>query len=118
MKTVVVGASENTQRYANMATRMLQEYDHEVVPVGLKEGHINGTDIVTSDVKPDNVHTVSLYVGPRNQPHWQEYILGLKPERIIFNPGTENPEMEEAARQAGIETVHGCTLVMLRSKTF
>ena len=118
MKTVVIGASENTQRYADMATRMLQEYKHEVVPVGLKEGSINGTSILTDEAEITDVHTVSLYVGPKNQPHWKEYILNLKPERIIFNPGTENPEMEKAARQAGIKTVHGCTLVMLRSATF
>lgn len=112
-KTVVIGASDNPARYANMAVRKLKSYGHEVIAVGLKDGMI-GEVPVTKERKPiADVDTVTLYVGPQHQPYWYEYILSLKPKRIIFNPGTENSEFEKMARDKGIETPEACTLVML-----
>lgn len=119
-KTVVVGASTNPARYAYMAANMLKEYGHEVVPVGIKKGEVAGENILQlkDDPSIEGVDTVSLYVGPQNQEAWYDFILGLNPSRIIFNPGTENMAFEKKATAAGIEVVEGCTLVMLRSKQF
>ena len=112
-KTVVLGASENTSRYSNMAVRSLVKHGEEVVPVGLKEGEINGIKILKGNPPVENVDTITMYVGPRNQPAWYDYIFSLKPKRIIFNPGAENEELEKMAEEKGIEVVEACTLVML-----
>lgn len=111
--TVVIGASPNHDRYSYKATVSLQSHGYKVYPVGLREGKINSLDIITNKPKLENIDTVTLYVGPQNQPAWQEYILSLKPRRIIFNPGTENPAFEKVANSKGIECVEACTLVML-----
>ncbi|MCW3070492.1 MAG: CoA-binding protein [Bacteroidetes bacterium] len=112
-KTVVIGASENPDRYAYKATIALQNHQHQVVPVGLKEGQINGIKILKDKPPVEDVDTVTLYVGPQNQPAWYDYILSLKPKRVIFNPGTENDEFEEQLKKNNIEPVEACTLVML-----
>lgn len=112
-KTLVLGATDNPDRYAYIAIKKLQKYNHEVVPVGIKEGEVGGLKILkgTPDVK--DVDTVTLYVGTRNLHNYFDYIIGLKPKRIIFNPGTEHPVLEKLAEKNGIETIQGCTLVML-----
>lgn len=111
--TVVIGASNNPERYAYKATKLLSEHDHTVYPVGLREGKINGIDIITQKQVFENVDTVTLYVGPANQPAWYDYILSLNPKRIIFNPGTENPELVKLASEKNIECTEACTLVLL-----
>jgi predicted CoA-binding protein len=119
-KTIVIGASNNPARYAYMAANMLTDYEHEMVPVGIKKGAVAGEQILDLRELPqvEEVDTVTLYLGPHNQPEWYDYILGLNPKRIIFNPGTENTELTKMAGSKGIETVYGCTLVMLRSGTY
>lgn len=119
-KTVVVGATPNTGRYAYLAAGMLTEYKHEVVPLGIKKGVIFGEEILDIRTKPkiQNVDTVTLYIGPPRQPEWYDYLLGLRPKRIIFNPGTENEEFEKLAEENGIEVTEACTLVLLRSNQF
>ncbi len=112
-KTVVIGASDNPERYSNLAARRLQKYGHEVIAVGLKDGKIGDIPMTKERKFIPDVDTVTLYVGPQHQPDWYEYILSLKPKRIIFNPGTENPEFERMANEKGIETPMACTLVML-----
>jgi len=112
-KTVVIGASDNPERYAYKATRSLQIHKHEVIPLGLRTGEINGLKIITDKPAIENVDTVTLYVAPHNQEVWQEYILSLKPKRVIFNPGTENADFEKLLNQKGIEPVEACTLVLL-----
>lgn len=112
-KTVVIGASENPDRYAYKATVSLQKNGFEAVPIGLQEGKINNVDILKGKPMIEDVETVTLYVGPKNQPEWYDYIISLKPQRVIFNPGTENPEFEEMLRKNNIEPVVACTLVML-----
>ncbi|HTF02756.1 MAG TPA: CoA-binding protein [Bacteroidia bacterium] len=111
--TVVIGASENPSRYANMAVRSLKMHGEEVAAVGLKDGEIYGVKIHGDKPHFDAVETITLYVGPQNQPAWYDYILSLKPRRIILNPGTENSELEDLCRKNGIEVVEACTLVML-----
>jgi len=112
-KTVVLGASDNPSRYAYLAANKLKRFGHLVVPVGIRKGQVAGEEIITEKKPIADVDTVTLYVGTNNLPGWYDYILSLKPKRIIFNPGTENSELESKARAADIETIYGCTLVML-----
>ncbi|MCW3073252.1 MAG: CoA-binding protein [Flaviaesturariibacter sp.] len=112
-KTVVLGASENPSRYSYLAIRKLTAHQHPVVAVGRKKGNVAGIDISTDQVAAEDVDTITLYLNPTNQQPYYDYILGLKPRRIIFNPGTENEELIERAEAAGIEPVIACTLVML-----
>lgn len=111
--TVVIGASPNPDRYSYRATISLKNHGHTVYPVGLRNGNIDGLDIITDRPLIQNVDTVTMYVGPQNQAVWQDYILGMEPKRIIFNPGAENDVLADAARKKGIEVVEACTLVML-----
>lgn len=119
-KTLVVGATANTGRYAFLAAHMLNEYGHEFVPIGIKKETVLGKEILNLRGKPaiEGIDTITLYIGPQHQPEWYEYLLSLKPRRIIFNPGTENETFEKMAEDKGVEAVEGCTLVMLRSNQF
>jgi uncharacterized protein len=112
-KTAVIGASPNPHRYSYLAVQSLKKHGHEVVPIGIHAGETDGEIILINKPDVKDVDTVTLYVGPRNQPYWIDYILSLNPKRIIFNPGTENPELINKATEKGIECVIACTLVML-----
>lgn len=117
-KTVVIGASVNPDRYSYKATIALQRHHHEVIPVGIKEGQINGIEIIKGKPVVMDVDTVTLYVGPKNQEEWIEYVLSLKPKRVIFNPGTENEVFEQILRKNNIEPIEACTLVMLSIENY
>jgi uncharacterized protein len=117
-KTVVIGASDNENRYSNMATKRLLSHGHEVFPIGIRKGKINDLEIITEKPMLKDIDTVTMYVGTQNQDSWIDYIISLNPKRIIFNPGTENDDFENLANTKGIETVEGCTLVMLSVGTF
>ena len=99
---------------------MLAEYDYDTVLLGIQRGEIDGNKILNIREKPmiKDIDTVTLYIGPHRQPEWYDYLLSLKPKRIIFNPGTENEEFEDLAREHGVEVLHACTLVMLRSRQY
>jgi len=112
-KTVVLGASTNPSRYSFLATQKLNQYGHEVVPVGIKKGAIEGIKILNDNPDVEGVDTITLYLNPKRQEQYYNYILGLNPKRIIFNPGTENPELINLAKEKGIEITIACTLVML-----
>lgn len=114
-RTVVVGATDNPGRYAYIAANLLKDKGHEIVLLGIKKGMVAGQEILDIRQKPDPgpVHTLTLYIGPQRQPEWYDYLVNLKPQRIIFNPGTENTEFEALAHQNGIETHRYCTLVLL-----
>lgn len=112
-KTLVLGASDNPARYSFRAVHMLKNHGHEVLPVGIRKGEVAGMNIHTDRPQATDIDTVTLYVGPQNQPAWYDYILDLKPRRILFNPGTENPEFERMAHERGIQTEEACTLVLL-----
>ena len=116
---VVVGASTNEERYSNKAMKMLAEHGHNPIPVAPKEETILGRKVFArvSEVT-DKVDTVTLYVGPQRQEGLFEQILALKPRRVIFNPGTENPAEYAQLRAAGIEPIEACTLVLLRTNQF
>ncbi len=112
-KTLVLGASTNPVRYSNAAVRRLAHGGFEVVPVGIEEGEISGVPIQQGQPALDDIHTITLYLNPYRQEEYYGYILSLKPERIIFNPGTENPELMKLARDNGIEVEIACTLTLL-----
>ncbi len=111
--TLVLGASDNPARYSNLAINKLRRFNHPVVAIGRKTGKVADTDVETITRKIDNLDTVTLYLNPSNQKQYYQYIMDLKPKRIIFNPGTENEELAQMAREKGIEPVEACTLVML-----
>lgn len=112
-KTLVLGASENINRYSNKAVRSLQAHGYEVVAVGRRKGAINDTQIITDAPDLNDIHTVTLYLNPENQKAYYNYIVKLKPKRVIFNPGTENEELERKVAMTGVNTLEACTLVML-----
>jgi uncharacterized protein len=116
--TLVLGATERMDRYANLAVRKLRQYGHDVIAVGLRKGMIEDTPIHTSIPEGMPVDTVTLYMNPFNQEAWLQQLLELRPRRIIFNPGTENLGFASQAEDLGIEPVTGCTLVMLSAGTY
>lgn len=120
-KTLVLGASTNPSRYSYLASNRLVNAGHEIVPVGIKKGPVAGKEIINdiSSLSLDgDIDTITLYLGPQRQKEYYDFILSLKPKRIIFNPGTENHELSKLAREAEIETLNACTLVMLASGTY
>jgi predicted CoA-binding protein len=114
-KTVVIGASPNPERFSYKAVQLLNSYKHPVVAVGIRDGQIAGIEIQQGHPEIRAVHTVTLYIGAKRQPEYYNYLFDLKPKRIIFNPGTENPDLYSKAKGRGIEVVENCTLVMLNS---
>jgi predicted CoA-binding protein len=111
--TAIIGASPKSDRYSYMATSRLKQHGHSVFPIGIHKGEIAGEVISTERPQLKDIHTVTLYVNPLNQAGWIDYILSLNPKRIIFNPGTENPEFQKKATEQGIECLEACTLVLL-----
>ena len=118
MKTLVIGATENPGRYANRAAQSLLRHGHDIALIGLKPGQIDGQPIQTGLPTLTGIDTVTLYVGARNQTGYVDYLKTLKPRRVIFNPGAENPDLAQQLEQAGIEPIEACTLVMLSIGTY
>jgi len=112
-KTLVLGASGNPARYSYLAMHRLRQQGHEVVAIGKRKTTVAGVPVETEGQAWKDVDTVTLYLNPANQESWYDYILTLKPNRIIFNPGAENPELAMLAAEQDIETLEACTLVML-----
>ncbi|WP_428662417.1 CoA-binding protein [Runella sp.] len=112
-KTLILGASGNPARYSFLAANRLVQHGHPIVMLGLKEGQVAGNQILTGKPGVKDIDTVTLYIGPQHQPEWYDYILALQPKRVIFNPGTENPEFEQLLNNNGIEAEEACTLVLL-----
>ena len=117
-KTLVIGASEDTTRYANLALRRLLSHGHDVVAIGSHAGKVQDVEINTEKQLFKDIDTVTLYLRPEKQKEYYKYLAELKPKRVIFNPGTENPELETLLSQKGIEPVEACTLVMLSTGQF
>ena len=116
--TLVVGASEKSMRYSNMAVKLLTDFEHSVYAYGLRKGMINDVEINTEWPKTENFNTITMYIGPQNQTVYYDKIIALNPQRVIFNPGTENDELAEKLREKGVEVVENCTLVMLNTGVF
>ena len=117
-KTLVLGASPNPSRYAYTAVRRLKENGHEVIPLGIRQGEIDGIKIQTGQPELKDLHTVSVYLNPARQKEYYDYLLKLRPKRIIFNPGAENPDLMQLAKKEGIEVLTACTLVLLSIGNF
>jgi len=112
-KTLVLGASDNPSRYSYLAIQRLRSHGHPVVAIGRRYTKVVDVNI-TKDKEPTaDIDTVTLYMNPRHQQEYYDYILSLKPKRIIFNPGTENDELVKLAREKNISTMEACTLVLL-----
>jgi uncharacterized protein len=118
MKTLVIGASTNPERYSFKATVSLLRHGFAAVPLGVQQGEIMGLPILNGQPKLADIDTVTLYLNPQRQQDYYAYIIGLNPRRIIFNPGTENPEFELLAQAQGIQTERACTLVLLSMGTY
>lgn len=114
-KTLVIGASSKPGRVSKEAVLKLREAGHEVIAIGAQAGRIGEISIQTGHPlnNVDDLHTVTLYLNPERQIEYYDYLISLKPKRIIFNPGTENAILEELARKNNIETEQACTLVLL-----
>ncbi|RZJ70954.1 CoA-binding protein [Flavobacterium sp.] len=117
-KTLVLGASDNPMRYSYLAINSLVRRGHPVVAIGLKETEVAGVKVLTTPAPFADVDTITLYLNPMRQEQYYDYILSLKPDRVIFNPGTENPELYKLLKQNNIEIEIACTLVMLSTSQF
>ncbi len=115
---MVLGASENKERYSNMAVRRLAGQGYQVIPVGLNPGTIGELDIHLSDENFAEVDTLSIYINASNQTFLPAFVEKLHPRRLIFNPGAENPVLQTRFEKAGIEVLEACTLVLLSTGQF
>jgi predicted CoA-binding protein len=117
-KTLVLGASPNPIRFSHKAVKSLLRHEQEVVAVGFREGLIVDEEILVGMPHIEDVHTVSIYIGSSRQADYYDYIISLKPKRVIFNPGTVNPEFMGRLKQAGIEPIAECMLVLLSEEGY
>ena len=117
-KTLVLGASLNPSRYSNLAINRLVAYNHPVEAIGLKKGVVAGVEIVTENVPFENIDTITLYLNPQRQQPFYDYIVSLQPKRVIFNPGTENPELYSILKKNNIKAEIACTLVLFGTNQY
>jgi predicted CoA-binding protein len=117
-KTLVLGASDNPSRYSYLALHRLRNLGHPVVAIGKRTGMVGDVPIEKEKKEWDNVHTVTLYLNPTHQKQYYDYIVSLKPKRIIFNPGAENDELFAIAKKNGISPIEACTLVLLSTNQY
>ena len=110
-KTLVIGASPKPERYSNKAIKKLLDYGHQVYSIGLREDVVNGVKIETGLAEFKEIDTVTMYIGKQRQNGYLDYILKLKPQRVIFNPGSENPEFVDILESNETEVIEHCTLV-------
>jgi predicted CoA-binding protein len=118
MKTLVLGASLKPNRYSNYAIQRLMAHDYEVVAIGLKEGIVDGVTIDIELKAYKDIDTVTLYLNAKRQQEYYDYIIGLKPKRVIFNPGTENPEFFQLLKENNMDFEIACTLVLLSTNQY
>lgn len=116
--TLVMGASTNPSRYSNMAIKKLRNAQVDVKAFGLKKGEVVDVSIDTEPIDYDSIDTVTLYLAAKNQPEYYNYIIGLQPRRVIFNPGTENPDFYKILKANDIESEVACTLVLLGTNQY
>jgi len=117
-KTLVIGASLKTDRYSNMAVVKLLDNNHDVLAYGFQDGSINGVKIDTAMLEYEGVDTVTMYLSPKRQKAYYDYIISQSPNRVIFNPGTENPELYKLLEDNNIEVEVACTLVLLSTNQY
>ena len=119
MNVAVLGASDNPSRYSYKAVNMLKEYDHTVFPIHPSIDEIEGLTVFPEFSRiTQPVDTVTVYLSRRNSESIADALLALAPRRVIFNPGAENADLAEQLRNAGVEVIEACTLVMLKTGQF
>ena len=112
-KTLILGASANPSRYSYLALERLRRAGYPVVGIGKKKVNVGDVSIDTEKADFEDIDTVTVYLNPQHQKEYYSYLLQLKPQRVIFNPGAENPELADILRKSGILPVEACTLVLL-----
>ena len=112
-RTLILGATSNPSRYAYLAAQKLRTYGHPILLLGRRKGTALGEEIHLDKQDWKDVDTVTLYINPSHQPEYYDYIISLNPKRVIFNPGTENHDLEKMLDLHNIEPVEACTLVLL-----
>ncbi len=117
-KTLVLGASIQPDKYSYKAISMLAERGHSVIAIGQKAGEVAGIKIYTKAIPLKNIDTVTLYLNPQRQRDYYNYIIDSKPKRVVFNPGTENPEFYQLLEQNSIKYEVACTLVLLATNQY
>ena len=117
-KTLVLGASDNPSRYSYLAVNRLRSHGHPVVAIGKKNTLVADVPIEMEKKQWDNIDTITLYLNPAHQREYYDYILSLKPRRLIFNPGAENDELAGLAANNGIKPIEACTLVLLSTNQY
>lgn len=117
-KTLVLGASLKPNRYSNLAIKRLVEKGYKVVAVGLRAGEVDGVKIEIGKPLFEEIDTITLYINPKRQLAYYDYILSLHPKRVIFNPGTENEEFIELLEKNSIKAEVACTLVLLSTNQY
>jgi|SRR6218665_275854 len=117
-KTLVLGATTKTDRYAYRAVNSLVDKGHSVIAIGQNQGEVAGVKIYTKQIPLANIDTVTLYLNPKNQRDYYNYIIEAQPKRVVFNPGTENPELYQLLKANGIEVEVACTLVLLATNQY
>jgi predicted CoA-binding protein len=117
-KTLVIGASDNPERYSFLAVNRLRQHNYPVVAIGRKNTTVADVNIETEKKDYPDIDTVTLYINPKNQKEYYDYILSIHPKRIIFNPGAENEELFDLAKASGIKPLEACTLVLLSTNQF
>lgn len=117
-KTLVIGASDNPERYSWLAVNRLRDKGHPVIAIGRKKVRVADVEVDTVQKELAGIDTVTLYLSPAHQKEYYDYIISLHPKRLIFNPGAENEELAGLAKARGIEPVEACTLVLLSTGQF
>ena len=105
----------------NAAAQWIQEKRSKSIPVfafGLRKGLVEDVVIETEKIAFKTVDTVTLYLNPKRQEEYYNYILSLKPRKVIFNPGTENFDFIKLLEKNNIETEIACTLVLLSTNQY
>ena len=118
MKTLVLGVSLKSDRYSNMVIRKLLRFNHDVVAFGKREGKVEGIKVTNELNLYNDLHTITLYLNPKRQVNFYDYIVSLNPKRVIFNPGTENPELYSILKEKNIDFEVACTLVLLSTNQY
>ena len=117
-KTLVIGASINPERYSYKAIHLLVKHKIEVIPMGIKPGLVANLSIVSPLIVQNNIHTITLYLEASKQYLYYDFILKINPKRVLFNPGTENPELANLLNEKDVLWENACTLVLLSSNQY
>lgn len=118
LNTLIIGASDKPERYAYKALKLLQKHNHKVFAIGRRQMNIEGVEVHKNNPNLSDIHTVTLYLNAKHQEEYYDYIISLKPQRVIFNPGTENPDFYPKLKNENIKVEEACTLVLLSTNQY